>query len=149
MTNEKQGLPPGGYCWGHHPGALFSLQWRHNERGRVSNHQRLHCLANCRFKRRSKKTSKLRVTGLCVGNSPVTGEFPAQKVRNAENVTFDDVIMSQSNHSNQFEVAAGTWSSDELQWLGFKVGHQESSPTNDHQGNIPNSWYIVLASWGN
>ena len=24
------------------------------------------------------KTSKLRVTGLCVGNSPVTGEFPAQ-----------------------------------------------------------------------
>ena len=28
-------------------------------------------------KRRSKKTSKLRVTGLCEGNSPVTGEFPA------------------------------------------------------------------------
>ena len=31
--------------------------------------------------RRSKKISKLRVTGLCVGNSPVTGEFPAQKGR--------------------------------------------------------------------
>ena len=26
-----------------------------------------------------KKTSKPRVTGLCEGNSPVTGEFPAQK----------------------------------------------------------------------
>ena len=26
-----------------------------------------------------KKTSKLRVTGLCEGNSPVTGEFPAQR----------------------------------------------------------------------
>ena len=26
-----------------------------------------------------KKTSKLRVTGLCDGNSPVTGEFPAQR----------------------------------------------------------------------
>ena len=26
---------------------------------------------------RSKKTSKIRVTGLCEGNSPVTGEFPA------------------------------------------------------------------------
>ena len=25
----------------------------------------------------SKKTSKLRVTGLCEGNSPMTGEFPA------------------------------------------------------------------------
>ena len=34
-----------------------------------------------------KKTSKLRVTGLCVGNSPVTGEFPAQRASNAENVS--------------------------------------------------------------
>ena len=34
---------------------------------------------------RSKKTSKLRVTGPCAGISLVTGEFPAQKVSNAEN----------------------------------------------------------------
>ena len=34
----------------------------------------------------SKKTSKLRVTGLCAGNSPGTGEFPAQMASNAENV---------------------------------------------------------------
>ena len=34
-----------------------------------------------------KKTSKLRVTGLCVGNSPGTGEFPAQMASNAENVS--------------------------------------------------------------
>ena len=39
------------------------------------------------FRRRSKKTSKLRVTGLCAGNSSVTGEFPAQKTSNAENVS--------------------------------------------------------------
>ena len=39
------------------------------------------------FRRRSKKTSKLRATGLCAGNSPVTGEFPAQKASNAENVS--------------------------------------------------------------
>ena len=38
------------------------------------------------FRRRSKKTSKLRVTGLCVGNSPGTGDFPAQMASNAENV---------------------------------------------------------------
>ena len=38
-------------------------------------------------RRRSKKTSKLRVTGLCEGNSPVTGEFPAQRASNAENVS--------------------------------------------------------------
>ena len=31
--------------------------------------------------------SKLRVTGLCVGNSPGTGEFPAQMASNAENVS--------------------------------------------------------------
>ena len=36
--------------------------------------------------RRSKKTSKFRVTGLCAGNSPVTGEFPAQMASNVENV---------------------------------------------------------------
>ena len=35
---------------------------------------------------RSKKTSKLRVTGLFAGNSPVTGEFPAQRASNAENL---------------------------------------------------------------
>ena len=34
-----------------------------------------------------KKTSKLRVTGLCVGNSQVTGEIPAQMASNAENVS--------------------------------------------------------------
>ena len=37
--------------------------------------------------RRWKKTSKLRITGLCVGNSPGTSEFPAQRASNAENVS--------------------------------------------------------------
>ena len=36
---------------------------------------------------RSKKTSKLRVIGLCEGNSAVIGEFPAQRASNAENVS--------------------------------------------------------------
>ena len=36
---------------------------------------------------RSKKTSKLRVNGLCVGNSTGTGEFPAQMASSAENVS--------------------------------------------------------------
>ena len=36
---------------------------------------------------RSKKTSKLRVDGLYEGNSPVTGEFSAQRASNAENVS--------------------------------------------------------------
>ena len=37
--------------------------------------------------RRSKKTSNLRVSGLYAGNIPVTGEFPAQRASNAENVS--------------------------------------------------------------
>ena len=64
-----------------------ALQWRHNERDGVSNHRRLDCLLKRLFRRRSKKTSKLPVTGLCEGNSPVTGEFPAQRASNAENVS--------------------------------------------------------------
>ena len=39
------------------------------------------------FRHRSKETSKLCVTGLCVGNSPVTGEYPVQMASNAENVS--------------------------------------------------------------
>ena len=53
----------------------------------VSNHQPHHCLLNRLFRRRSKQTSKLRVTSLCAGNSPMTGEFPAQMASNAENVS--------------------------------------------------------------
>ena len=68
-------------------GHAFPLQWRHNERNGISNHQPHDCLLNRLFRRRSKKTWKLRVTGLCEGNSPVTGEFPAQRARNAENVS--------------------------------------------------------------
>ena len=65
---------------------LYALRWRHNERDGVSNHQPHDCLLKCLFRCRSKKTSKLRVTGLCAGNSPVTGEFPAQKTSNVKNV---------------------------------------------------------------
>ena len=64
-----------------------SLQWRHNERYGISTYQPRHCLLNRLFMRRSKKTSKLRVTGLWTGNSPVTGEFPTQMASNAENVS--------------------------------------------------------------
>ena len=55
------------------------LQWRHYERDGVSNQRRLDGLLNCLFRRKSKKALKLCVTGLCEGNSPVTGEIPAQR----------------------------------------------------------------------
>ena len=62
-----------------------SLHWRHNGCDGISNHQPHDCLLYRLFGCRSKKTSKLRVTGLCVGNSPGTGEFPARMASNAEN----------------------------------------------------------------
>ena len=65
----------------------YTLRWRRNGHGGVSNHQPHHCLLNRLFGCRSKKTSKVRVTGLCVGNSPGTGEFPSQMASNAENVS--------------------------------------------------------------
>ena len=66
---------------------MYSLQWRHNGRHSVSNLHPHGRLLNHLFRHRSKKTSKLRVTGLCAGNSPGTGEFPAQMASNVENVS--------------------------------------------------------------
>ena len=63
------------------------LQWRHNGRYNVSNHQHHHCLLNHLSRRGSKNTSKLSVTGLCAGNSPITGGFPGQMASYAENVS--------------------------------------------------------------
>ena len=68
-------------------GLVDTLQWRHNGHDSVSNHQPHDCLLNRLFSRRSKKTSKLRVTSLCAGNSPGTGEFPAQMASDTENVS--------------------------------------------------------------
>ena len=62
-------------------------KWRDDGCDGVSNHQPRHCLLNRLFRRRSKKTPKLRVTGLCVGNSSMTGEFPTQMASNTENVS--------------------------------------------------------------
>ena len=63
------------------------LRRLHSERDGVSNHQPHDCLPNRLFRRRSKKIAKLRVTDLCEGNSPVTGEFPTQRARNTENIS--------------------------------------------------------------
>ena len=70
-----------------------SLQWRHNDHDYVSNHQPRGCLFNRLFRRRSKKTSKLRVTGLYVGNSPGPVNSPHKGPVTRKMFPFDDVIM--------------------------------------------------------
>ena len=67
--------------------ASSSLQWRHNGRDAVWNHCRPGCVFNRPLRCGPRNTSKLRVTGTCEGYSPVTGEFPAQRASNAENVS--------------------------------------------------------------
>ena len=99
------------FCLGHNVLNKFgghgldkSLQWRHNGRDGVSNHQRLGCLLNRLFRSRSAKTSKLRVTG-CEGNSPVIGEFPAQR---ASNVDTGRIRLSVSTVNRTYELSGIT-----------------------------------------
>ena len=63
-----------------------TLQWHHNEHDGISSHQHLDCLVNRLFRHRSKKISKLCISGLCEGNPPVTSGFPSQMASNMENV---------------------------------------------------------------
>ena len=70
-----------------------SLRWRHNDHAGVSNHQPHGCLLNRLFRHRSKKTSKLRVTGLCVGKSPGPVNSPHKGPVTRKMFPFDDVIM--------------------------------------------------------
>ena len=65
----------------------LSIIWPHNERHGISNHRRLDCLLNRLFRRALEKTSRLRVTGLCEGNPPVTGGFPSQRASDTENIS--------------------------------------------------------------
>ena len=60
----------------------------------VSDHQSHDCFLNRLFRRRPEKTSKFRITGLRVGNSPVTGEFPHKRPVTRKMFPFDDVIMT-------------------------------------------------------
>ena len=77
------------------------LRWRHNDQDGVSNHQPHGCLLNRLFRRRSNKTSKLRNTGLCVGNSPVPVNSPHKGPVTRKMLPFDDVIMAKSTSRGQ------------------------------------------------
>ena len=72
------------------------FQWRHNDHDSVSNHQPHGCLLNRLFRRRSMKTSKLRVTGLWVGNSPGPVNSPHKGPVTRKMFPFDDVIMQKT-----------------------------------------------------
>ena len=111
----------------------MSLQWRHNGRDGISNHQPHDCLLNRLFRRRSKKTSKFRVTGLCAGihrwpvNSPHKGPVTRKMF------PFDDVIISRRGSCHTCG-AFGCWA--DLVILAPLVGaFVSSSPSMIHVSN--------------
>ena len=71
----------------------FLVQWRHNGRDGVSNHQPHDCLLNLLFRHRSTKTSKLRVTGLLWGIHRWLVISPHKWPVTRKMFPFDDVIM--------------------------------------------------------
>ena len=93
--------------------AWLSLLRRLNGRDGVSNHQPHDCLLSRLFRHRSNKTSKLHVTGLCEGNSPVTAEFPTQIASDAE-----DAAIWWRHHGCYY--SATVQSTSLCQWRKFR-----------------------------
>ena len=129
-----------------------ALLWRHNDHDGVSNHQSHGCLLNRLFRRRSKKTSKLRVTGICAGNSPGPVNSPHKGPVTQKMVPFDDVIMKICLSCHQLGPMLVTCSYGNIQkWRKMK-----SSPTADTEPEAKNktkkrhdtNWANTCNSWG-
>ena len=73
----------------------------------ISNHQPQDCLFNCLFRCRWKKTSKLQVTGLCEGNSPMIGESPHKGPLTQKMFPFD--MSSWNGYSGLDGLQWGCW----------------------------------------
>ena len=84
----------------HHLNWYWTLHWRHNDHDGVSNHQPHGCLLKGSFRRRIKKTSKLRVTGLCAVNSPGPVNSSHKGPVTRKMFPSDDVIMQKCNNSH-------------------------------------------------
>ena len=85
---------------------LAPLQWHHNGHDSISNHQPHDCLLNHLFRRRSKKTSKLRVTGLCAGIHQEPVNSPHKWPVTRKMFPFEDVIMITLALSSDFWIGA-------------------------------------------
>ena len=104
-------------------GIHTTLEWRHNGWDVVSNHQSHDCLLNRLFSRRSKKTSKLRVAGLCEGNSPV--RWPVNSPHKGpvtwKMFPFDDVIMIYLTYLyGRFHWHSGNRSISQIPWCAIQ-----------------------------
>ena len=94
---------------------VVTLLWRHNGRYGGSNHQPQYCLLNRSFRHRSKKTSKLRVTGFVRGMHRWPVNSPAQMASNAENVSF------WWRHHDRFHISDDYWAQDKWLPRGLRI----------------------------
>ena len=133
-----------------------TLQWRNNGRNSVSNHQPHDCLLNRLFRRRSKKASKLRATGLYAGNSPGTGEFPAQMASRAENVSIWWRHQDNRYTLNWCAVTSSVILIIEAEWIIYELVNLASNGSNNglspvrRQANIwTNAASVLIGPLGN
>ena len=142
---------------------VYALQWRNNGHNGVSNHQPHNCLLNRLFRHRSKKTSKLRVTGFVRGIHRRRANSPHKGPVTRKNFPFDDVIMERhfvkwglSPNSHHWNYHSGTLSigqvpathlklgnagarySNEMQWRDIMIGYQ------DRCSCIGHPWHVLL-----
>ena len=88
--------------------------------------------------RRSKKASKLRVTGLCAGTSTETGEFPSQMPVSQKMFPFDDAIMTPIDFV--YECPIFKWQSLRENSLKDLIGILFSNPFYQHGLNLTPAW---------
>ena len=119
-----------------------ALHWRHNDHDDVSNHQPHGCLLNRLFRRRSKKTSKLRVTVLCAGNSPGPVNSRHKGPVTRKMFPFDDVIMWSPVDLPQCASNVEIW------WFICSFGRTGRKTTSRDAGDLRRRDAYVLACSG-
>ena len=101
---------------------ILNLIHHFNDHDGVSNHQPHGYLLNRLFGRRSKKTSKLCVTGLCAGSSPGPVNSPHKGPVTRKIFPFDDVIMLSESPASDILVGRVSFLVVEDVFLGY-LGH--------------------------
>ena len=112
----------------------ITLQWRHNGHDSVSNHQPHDCLLNINSDADQRKHQNLRVTGLCAGNSPGTGEFPVQ------------MASYQVNAQPLFEVRLADWPRTPFGVCANLLRDRCSCRSYNSKCNLWKSWTLKLTS---
>ena len=130
-----------------HITAAKSLHWRHNDQDGVSNHQPHGCLLKRLFGRRSKKTPKLRVTGLCAWNSPGPVNSPHKGPVTRKMFPFDDVIMFFLNF---FIVRQNKWSQHSMSVMTLAPRTRPSAPPRSHSklNRVYTCWCATTCKMG-